>query len=82
MRELTRAAWDPANSLLQETQAQITAEAMDTPNGPRLVLTVRTSSATQTVFLAKGNALAAGEKIMSEARKLPGLALADSMMEG
>lgn len=82
MVELTRAPWDPANSLLQETQAQVTAQSVDTPNGPRTAVTVRTASTTVTVFLAKGNALDAAEKIASEARKLPGLSLADAMREG
>lgn len=82
MVELTRAPWDPANSLLQETQAQFTAQSVDTPDGPRTAVTIRTASTTVTVFLRKGNALDAAEKIASEARKLPGLALADAMREG
>jgi hypothetical protein len=81
VRDLTRAPWDPSNTLLAETQVQVTVESMDTPAGPRLVLTLRTSSTTTTVFLRKGNAIDAGEKILSEARKLPGLALADVLQE-
>jgi hypothetical protein len=80
--ELTRAPWDPANSLLHETQAQITAQRVDTPDGPRVVVTMRTASTTCTVFLAKGNAIAAADKIASEAAKLPGLALAEAMRGG
>jgi hypothetical protein len=82
MADLTRAPWDPANTLLQETQAQVTVQSMDTPNGPRVVLTLRTASTTMTVFLRKGNALTAAEKIASEARKLPGIMLADALREG
>jgi hypothetical protein len=36
---------------------------------------------TATVFLAKGNALTAGEKILSEARKLPGLSISEVFQE-
>jgi hypothetical protein len=81
-RSLTRAAWDPANSLLCETQCQVTAESVDTPAGPRTALTIRTAASTTTVFLRKGDALAAADKIAGEARKLPGLSLADAMREG
>jgi hypothetical protein len=79
--ELTRAPWDPANSLLAETQAQITAESVGTPDGPRTAVTVRTASTTVTVFLRKGNAIAAAEKIASEASKMPSLTLTDAMQE-
>lgn len=81
-RDLTCAPYDPANTLLQETQAQVTVEAMvNTPAGPRVCLTLRTASMTATVFLAKGNALTAGEKILSEARKLPGLSISEVFQE-
>jgi hypothetical protein len=80
-RELTRAPWDPANSLLEEVQAQITAESVDTPNGPRTAITVRTASTTVTVFLRKGDAITAAGKIDSEARKLPGLSVGEVFQE-
>jgi hypothetical protein len=80
-QSLTRAPWDPANSLLEEVRCQVTAQSVDTPAGPRLALTVRTASATVTVFLAKGNALMAADKIRGEAGKLPGVALAEAFAE-
>ena len=80
-RSLTAAPWDPANTLLQETQCQVTAESVDTPGGPRTAVTVRTASTTVTVFLRKGDAIAAAEKISGEAAKLPGLALGDALRE-
>jgi len=81
MTELTRAPWDPANSLLQEAGCQITTQSVETPVGPRVVFTIRTNSTTLTVFLRKGNALQVADKIREEAGKLPGLALADAMRE-
>ena len=80
-RSLYAAPWDPANDLLSEVQAQVTAQAVDTPNGPRMALTIRTASTTVTVFLAKGNALMAADKIREEAGKVPGLALGQTLLE-
>lgn len=42
---------DTGNQLLREVAAQLTTDVIDTPVGQRLVMTVRTTSATLTVFL-------------------------------
>jgi len=80
-RSLTAAPWDPANSLLREEQCQVTAQSTDTPVGPRVALTIRTASTTVTVFLAKGNALMAADKIREEAGRLPGLSIGETFRE-
>jgi hypothetical protein len=47
---------DPGNALLAETGAQLSTALVQTPAGQRMVLTVRTSSATLSVFLQAGDA--------------------------
>jgi len=81
MNELTRAPWDPANTLLHETTAQLTTEGVNTPDGPRLAVTIRTNSTTTTVFLRKGNALAWGEKITADASRMAGVVPATMMIQ-
>ena len=44
--------FDTGNTLLGEQPAQLVTAAVQTPAGQRLALTVRTPSATVTVFLA------------------------------
>ena len=48
--------FDPGNALLAETGAQLSTALVQTPGGQRMVLTVRTSSATLSVFLQGGDA--------------------------
>lgn len=47
---------DVGNALLGETPAQLSCALVQTPGGQRTVLTIRTVSTTQTVFLAKADA--------------------------
>jgi hypothetical protein len=49
---------DPGNQLLAETPAQLSTSLVDTPKGQRLAMTVRTPSATVTVFLDGADAKA------------------------
>lgn len=42
---------DPGNQLLSEVPAQLTTALVDTPQGQRMALTVRTASTTLTVLL-------------------------------
>ena len=49
---------DPSNPLLGEVQANLTTALVQTPQGQRMALTVRTASTTLTVLLAPGDAKA------------------------
>jgi hypothetical protein len=44
---------DPGNPLLAETPCFMSVTPANTPNGARLMVTIRTSSATMTVLLEK-----------------------------
>lgn len=46
-------AADPGNLFLTETPSGLSSTVISTPAGQRLMLTIRTSSATVTVFLQK-----------------------------
>jgi len=48
--------YDTGNTLLAEVPAQMTAVPMSTADGPRLGVTIRTSSATVTVLLSQDDA--------------------------
>jgi hypothetical protein len=48
--------FDTGNLLLAEQPAQLTTAVIQTPGGQRLATTIRTPSATLTVFLAKKDA--------------------------
>jgi hypothetical protein len=49
-------AWDEGNQLLGGGPAQLTTRLVDTPGGQALAMTVRTNSATVTVFLVAADA--------------------------
>lgn len=49
-------AWDPSNALLGEGPAALSTALVETPQGQRLVLTIRTASTTLTVLLAAADA--------------------------
>lgn len=80
--ELTEANHDPANSLLQETDAETEAEFVDTPNGHRVMVTIRTNSTTTTIFLRKGNALALAAKLNERAARIGNMPVTEAMQEG
>lgn len=44
---------DPGNVLLTEVPSELSTTVIDTPNGQRLMVTVRTPSTTLTLFLQK-----------------------------
>jgi hypothetical protein len=46
---------DTGNQLLAETPATLTTALVETPKGQRLALTIRTASATLTVFLGRAD---------------------------
>src|SRR6266702_7637549 len=54
---------DKGNGLLAETGAQLSTALVQTPAGQRMVLTVRTSSATLSVFLQGNDAKTWGRQI-------------------
>ena len=66
---------DPGNQLLTEQVAQLTTAPVETPRGPRLVLTIRTPSTTLSVFLTGNDALLWGKQIAADASKLNGAGL-------
>jgi len=47
---------DQANALLAPTDAQLALGMVQTPQGQRMALTIRTASTTMTVFLARDDA--------------------------
>ena len=47
---------DPGNTLLSETPATLTTALMQTPQGQRALLTIRTASTTLSVFLGAAEA--------------------------
>lgn len=47
---------DQANALLAPTDAQLATGLVQTPQGQRMVLTVRTASTTVTLFLSRDDA--------------------------
>jgi hypothetical protein len=61
------APFDTANSLLGEQPAQLVTALVATPAGQRLALTVRTPSATVTVFLAGQDARAWAARLTRDA---------------
>jgi hypothetical protein len=66
---------DLANGLLCETPAQLVTQIADTPAGQRLVMTVRTSSATLTVFLGGADAKTWARQLAGEAAAMSGSGL-------
>ena len=67
--------WDEGNALLAEQPSQLTTSPMDCPQGQRLCLTVRTTSATISVLLSKAEAAAWGARISSDAAGMSGSGL-------
>ena len=53
MTEQNVPAADPGNQFLSEGPSSLSSTVINTPNGQRLMLTVRTGSTTLTVFLEK-----------------------------
>ena len=81
-RDLAEAPWDPANRLLKETDSQVLSEFVQTPDGGRVALTIRTSSTTTTVFLRKGNAITVADDINNKAGQIASPGLEQAMQEG
>jgi len=54
---------DPGNGLLAETPAQLSCALIDTPNGQRLALTIRTTSTTLTLLMGHADARAWGAQL-------------------
>lgn len=78
------APFDTGNQLLGEQPAQLVPAVIDTPAGQRLALTVRTPSATVTVFLAGKDARtwAAALTTAAEGMSVSGLVVANGMPGG
>jgi hypothetical protein len=66
---------DPGNRYISEVPAELTSAVANTPNGQRVMLTIRTTSATVTVFLDKQTAERWRDMISNEANTLSGLIL-------
>lgn len=69
---------DPGNQLLAAGPANLTTAIADTPEGKRLVMTIRTTSATVTVFLERDDARNWGSTISNNADQMGGLAVVRS----
>lgn len=68
-------AVDPGNGLLSEVPAQLTTALVDTPHGQRLAVTIRTTSATVTVFLGSSDARLWAQQLTKDAASVPGAGL-------
>lgn len=66
---------DPGNQLLAETPSQLTATPARGPMGPRLMVTIRTSTTTLTVLLEKPTAQDWASTINAGCSGLSGLIL-------
>jgi hypothetical protein len=61
---------DPGNELLCEVPAQQTVTPVGTPAGVRVMLTIRTTSATVSVILQKADALTWAQNLRQRAEQL------------
>lgn len=70
---------DPGNQLLAEVPALFTTALVDTPQGQRLALTIRTASTTLTVLLAGPDARNWGQQLVktAESMSVAGLVVAN-----
>jgi hypothetical protein len=73
---------DLGNELLTEVPAQQSVTLANTPAGQRLVLTIRTSSATLTVFLQKPDAVKWGAALTEKAGRMSGAGLITGLPNG
>lgn len=78
------APFDAANPLLGEQPAQMTTAIVQVPQGQRLALTVRTPSATVTVFLAGADAKNWAAQLTRDSAAMSGsgLVVASGMLGG
>jgi hypothetical protein len=67
--------FDPGNQLLGEQPAQCTTALIPTAVGQRLALTIRTPSATLTVFLGKDDAITWAGNLRNTAKQMSGSGL-------
>ena len=63
-------AWDPSNTLLGEVPAGLSTALIETPQGQRLVLTIRTASTTLSVLLEAADGKAWGAQIRAVADQM------------
>lgn len=68
-------AVDPGNGLLSEVPAQLTTALVTTPAGQKLAVTIRTTSATVTVFLGGADAKLWAQQLAKDAALVPGAGL-------
>lgn len=66
---------DTGNQLLAEGPAQLTTALVATPSGQRLLLTIRTASATVTVFLQGPDAKKWAAQLSADASRMSGAGL-------
>ena len=69
------APYDTGNQLLAEQPAQLHTALVDTPAGQRLAMTVRTTSATLTVFLQGPDAKTWAAQLTRESAAMSGAGL-------
>lgn len=66
---------DPGNRYISEVPAELTCGVANTPGGQRVMLTIRTTSATLTVFLDKPTAERWRDILSNELNSMSGLIL-------
>lgn len=74
--------FDPGNQLLSEVPALFTTAILNTPQGQRLALTIRTASTTITVLLQGPDARTWGQQLVkaAESMSVAGLVVANGKL--
>ena len=67
--------FDLGNPILAATTALLTTSVAETPQGQRLMVTIRTASTTLTVLLSKADGIQWGKQISGDAALLSGAGL-------
>ena len=66
---------DPGNEYLGPGPAELSTTKIRTPEGDRLVVTLRNTGCTATVFLARAEAVAWGKQLIAAAEDMSGSGL-------
>ena len=71
---------DPANPVAGETPTALAVTTAHTPNGKRIILTIRTASGSNWVFLDRDVALQLAQGLATEAQQLGGLIVPNGVL--
>jgi hypothetical protein len=74
--------YDPGNALLGPQPAEMTLSLVNTPAGQQMAMTIRTSTTTLTVFLAKDSGEQWRDQLSAMLAQMNGLILPPSAVNG